>query len=338
MGLFDTNALTQQLQQVFEPKKNYGDEREWDLTTDEKGNGSAVIRLLPQKNINEVPIVKYFEHYIRFQDKIGNVKYYKAKSPQTIGKPCPVSDIYYELNAIGTDEAKEFARQISRKTKFASNIYVIKDNGNPDNNGKVFYWTYGVKLLDKIKAVLNPSEDLRDAGIQPINVFDPIDGANMILVRTKKSKKDFPNYDNTTFDKPSALFTDVEEAKRFIEENCYDLNEIILGENTFEPYEKLLARFKKAIAGTELEEFLLRNGSEIITEPYDDISNPNRKLFKKSVVKPEINPEPINEMPNPKQQKETTPEPVQEKPKASVAPSVAPSVSDDDIESLLEDL
>lgn len=338
MGLFDTNTLTQQLQQVFEPKKNYGDERQWDLTTDEKGNGSAVIRLLPQKDINQIPIVKFFEHYIRFVDKTGNVKYYRAKSPQTIGKPCPVSDIYYELNAIGTDEAKEFARQISRKTKFASNVYVIKDNGNPDNNGKVFYWTYGVKLLDKIKAVLNPSEDLIAAGIQPINVFDPIDGANMILVRTKKSKNDFPSYDNTTFDKPSALFTDIEEAKRFIEENCYDLNEIILGEDTFEPYEKLLAKFKKAIAGTELEEFLLRNGSEIITEPYDDISNPNRKLFKKSVSKPKPKVSEQSKVednaPWEESKTETVTKSVQEKPKESVVSTV----SDEELESLLNSI
>jgi hypothetical protein len=337
MGLFDTNTLTQQLEKVFEPKKNsFGDDREWTLTTDEKGNGSAVIRLLPQKNINEVPIVKFYEHYIQFKDKTGKVKYFRAKSPQTIGKPCPVSDIYYELNAIGTEEAKNFARQISRKTKFASNIYVIKDNGNPDNNGKVFYWTYGVKLLDKIKAVLNPSDDLRDAGIQPINVFDPIDGANMILVRTKKSAKDFPNYDNTTFDKPSALFTDVNQAKEFIEKNCYDLNEIILGEDTFQTYEELLAKFKKAIAGTELEAFLIQNGSEIITEPYDEPGNPNKRLFKKTVTKiNEIQSETISQS-----KIEETPKPkVEETPKPKVEEQkVSPTISDDDIDSLLDDL
>jgi len=284
MGLFDLNTLTGQLSNIFEKKsQKFSDDREWNLTVDESGNGSAIIRFLPQKDITQPPIVQFYEHYIRFKDKTGKVKYYRAKSPQTIGKPCPVTDIYYELIAIGTEEAKEFAKKISRKTKFASNILVIKDNGNPENNKKVFYYIYGVKILDKIKMAIEPPEELRDAGIEPINVFDPIEGANFILIRTQKSKNDFPNYDSSKFDNPSALFKDIETAKKFIQEKCYDLNDIILNENTFQTYEELLVKFKKAIAGTELEEFLLKNGSEIITEPYDSPDNPNKKLFKKMV-------------------------------------------------------
>ena len=282
MGLFD--GLKAKLADVAKKQeKSWEDPNEWKLTIDENGNGSATIRLLPQPNLEESPIVKFYDHGFYFVNPIDKKKrWYIEKSPVSIGKPCPVSDVYYELGAIGTDEAKEFQSRISRRGRFVSNIYVVKDPGNPDNEGKVFYWIFGVKLLEKFMSKMEPDENLIAAGVQPVNLFDPINGANVIVIRKKVGNMP-PNYDDTTFSEPYALFKDEQEAVEFIKNNCHNLNEKFLSEKAYKSYEELKNKFHRTISGTRLEALLLEAGSKVITEPYDEPGNPN--ALRKQMVK-----------------------------------------------------
>jgi hypothetical protein len=47
----------------------------------------------------------------------------------------------------GSDSNKEVARKQKRKLSYISNIYVVKDPGNPENEGKNFLFKYGKKIL-----------------------------------------------------------------------------------------------------------------------------------------------------------------------------------------------
>lgn len=199
------------------------DEREWKLSRDDKGDGQAIIRLLPDKNGK--PYTKMYSHSFGVWNKARNKKlWYIEDSPSTLGMPCPVTEHYLELNAIGTDEAKEDARQFSRKINYITNVLIIKDPENPSNEGKIFYWKFGTKLYDKFMSVANPSEKDLSMGEKPIPLWHAFKGAN-IKLKIKNGAGGFPTYDDTVIMAPSEVFDSKEEAIEAITTRTIDLSE-----------------------------------------------------------------------------------------------------------------
>jgi hypothetical protein len=74
----------------------------------------------------------------------------------------------------GIDSNKEVARKQKRKLTYVSNIYVVKDPANPDNEGKVFLFKYGKKIFDKLTEAMQPEFEDETA----IDPFDFWTGAN----------------------------------------------------------------------------------------------------------------------------------------------------------------
>lgn len=174
------------------------DLRYWRPQQDAAGNGSAVIRFLPQPAGEEFPVVKKFSY--GFKGPTG--RWYIENSPQTIELPCPVNERWAALWAQGTDEAKERAKLFRRRLSFISNILVIKHPSRPEDEGKVFLYEYGKKIYDKIMDKMNPPFP----DVRPFNPFDFDTGANF---RLRVMKKDgFTNYDKSEFDAPSPLGDD----------------------------------------------------------------------------------------------------------------------------------
>ena len=170
------------------PKKDFKDDRFWTPTKGDAGNGEALFRLLPQKDVDKAPIVLYYQHF--FKDK---GKYFVEKCPSTWDKPCPVCDYVNPMWNCGIKEKEDAAMKFGKKRQFVSNIYMIKDPGNPDNNGKVFLFKLGVKIFDKIMDKINPSSELDDE----VMVQDLWDGMNFKL----KVKKvyGYANYESSEF-------------------------------------------------------------------------------------------------------------------------------------------
>ena len=56
----------------------------------------------------------------------------------------------------GLDADKDTARKQKRKLSYYSNIYVVKDQLHPENEGKVFLYKYGKKIHDKIASAMQP--------------------------------------------------------------------------------------------------------------------------------------------------------------------------------------
>ena len=101
-----------------------------------------------------------------------------------------------ELWNSGDESLKEQVRKQKRKLQYYSNIYVVKDPGNPENEGKVFLYKYGRKIHDKIMDAVNGDEL---EGREGINPFDFWTGADFKL---RVKKVGYPNYDSSEFVTP----------------------------------------------------------------------------------------------------------------------------------------
>lgn len=209
----------------------------WKPTRDKSGNAFAIIRFLPGTDPTgeEAPFVRTWDH--AFQGPTG--LWYIEKSLTTINKPDPVSELNTQLWNSGIDADKEQARKQKRRLKYVSNIYVIKDSANPDNEGKVFLYEYGKKIYDMINDSMFPQYEDEDA----VNPFDLWEGANFRL--KVRMYEGYPNYDKSEFDSPSALFDDEDELEAVFNKQ-YSLQELI-DEKNFKSYGDLKAKLHRVL-------------------------------------------------------------------------------------------
>ena len=123
--------LTKEIEKMSSGGKKV-DERFWKPQVDKSGNGFAVIRFLPEPEGCELPWAQVWSH--AFQ---GSGGWYIENSLTTLGKKDPVSALNSSLWNTGLESDKDTARRQKRKLSYYSNIYVVKDPLNPDNEGKV---------------------------------------------------------------------------------------------------------------------------------------------------------------------------------------------------------
>ena len=132
------DKLTASLNKLNQKSSGPGpDERFWKPEVDKAGNGYAVIRFLPEPEGEDVPFVRLWDH--GFQGPGG---WFIENSLTTLGQKDPVSEYNSLLWNNGTDAGKETARKQKRKLTYVSNIYVVKDPANPENEGKTFLFKY----------------------------------------------------------------------------------------------------------------------------------------------------------------------------------------------------
>ena len=220
-------------------KKSYVDERLWKPTMDKSGNGYAVIRFLPAPNGEDLPWVKLWNH--AFQGPTG--QWYIENSLTTLGKNDPVSEYNSKLWNSGIETDKEIARKQKRKLQYYSNIYVVSDSANPQNEGKVFLYRYGKKIFDKVMEAMQPAFEDET----PVNPFDFWEGANFKL---KLRKVDgYWNYDKSEFDNTSALLDGDDGALEEVFNGQYSLAEFTAPAN-FKSYDELKTRLDMVLSGT----------------------------------------------------------------------------------------
>jgi hypothetical protein len=233
--------LTEQLDKIG--SKGYSDPNEgkfWKPTRDSAGNGFAIIRFLPAPGEEDMPFIRIWDH--GFQGPGG---WYIENSLTTLNQPDPVSEFNSTLwNASTDDESPERkqARKQKRRLKYISNIYVVKDSGNPENDGKVFLFSYGKKIYDKLNDLMNPSFEDES----PVNPFDLWDGANFRL--KIRQFENYANYDKSEFESPSALFDDDDKLEA-VWKQCHSLQELLDPKN-FKTYDELQAKLHKVLGIT----------------------------------------------------------------------------------------
>ena len=227
-------SLSKQVEKLAE-KPSYEDERIWKLERDKTGNGYAVIRFLPASENEDVPWVRVWTHGFK-----GPGGWYIENSLTTLGKDDPVSKANTALWNSGIDSDKNIARDRRRKLNYYSNIYVVEDSLNSENEGKVFLFRYGKKIFEKITGVMNP--EFQDE--TPINPFDLWEGANFKL--KMRQVDGFPNYDKSEFTDVCPLAEDEKKLEE-VWKSQYSLSEIV-DEKNFKSYAELESRFNTVIA------------------------------------------------------------------------------------------
>ena len=213
------------------------DDRLWKLDCDKSGNGYAVIRFLPAPEGEDLPFIKVYSH--AFQGPGG---WLIDNCLTSLNQKCPVCEHNSGLWNNGTDAGKEVARKQKRKLTYMSNIYVVKDPANPENEGKVFLFKYGKKIFDKISEAMQP--EFEDES--PIDPFDFWGGANFKL--KAKNVAGYRNYDSSEFAAAGALLDD-DDAMEAIWKKQYSLAEF-LSPSEFKTYEELKKRLS-SVLGTK---------------------------------------------------------------------------------------
>jgi len=234
------SKLNAQLEKIS--TKSYSDPNEgkmWKPTRDKAGNGFAIIRFLPAPAGEEMPFVRIWDH--GFQGPTG--LWYIENSLTTINQDDPVSEFNGKLWNSGLDSDKEIARKQKRRLKYVANILVVKDGGNPDNDGKVFMYQFGKKIFDKLNDLMNPQFEDET----PVNPFDLWEGANFRL--KIRQFEGYPNYDKSEFDAPSAISDDEAELERIYNAE-HSLQELIDPKN-FKSYAELKAKLYRVLAMDE---------------------------------------------------------------------------------------
>ena len=169
----------------------------------------------------------------------ANGGWYIENSRTTLGDKDPVSEYNTQLWNNGTDSGKDLARKQKRKLTYVSNIYVVKDPTNPENEGRVFLYKFGKKIFDKLTAAMQP--EFEDE--TPMDPFDFWQGANFKL--KAKNVAGYRNYDSSEFAAPGPLLSD-DDAMEAVWKRQYPLAELVAPDQ-FKSYDELKKRLDSVL-------------------------------------------------------------------------------------------
>ena len=254
----DLEKLQSEIEKINKPQTNFNrdDDRFWKAELDKSGSGYAVIRFLPALDDDKTAFVRVFNH--GFQGPGG---WYIENSLTTIGQKDPLSEYNSVLWNSGIEANKEIARKQKRRLTYFSNIYVVEDKANPQNEGKVFIFRFGKKIFDKISSMSNPEfEDETE-----VDIFNLWDGANFKL---KIRKVDgFSNYDKSEFMTSAPLSEDESEMESVFGQQ-HDLEEFI-DQKSFKTYDELKTRLDTVLGNIQTPAMTAPTSVENDEAPFD---------------------------------------------------------------------
>jgi hypothetical protein len=136
---------------------------------------------------------------------------------------------------------QDIVRKRKRQLRYISNIIVLNDAKRPENEGRVFLFSYGQKIFDKLMGAIKPEFDDET----PFNPFDLWSGAPFKL--KIREVEGFRNYDSSQFDTRGPLFDD-DDAMAKVWQSQYKLQEF-LSPKRFNNYEDIKKRFNAFLKG-----------------------------------------------------------------------------------------
>jgi hypothetical protein len=211
------------------------DERFYVLSKDKDGNGAALIRFMPD---SERGMIQRMYKINTTVTKNGKKRFVSQFSPSTIGQPCPFQEKWQELwNANDKDGAKLYSRGV----RYVTNIKVLKDPANPENEGKIFFYEISGAFRDKLQNALDPSEQDRSLGALPKQLFNPLAGNSFRLV-AKKGTNNQINYDSSeVINEVNGIYNSAQEALDDIVANSNKLSDLLKPE-VFMTYDELVSK------------------------------------------------------------------------------------------------
>lgn len=236
----DINKLTQAIGTLntYSDSNSKDDTRFWYPETDKSGNGMAIVRFLPAPAVDgddALPWVRIFSH--GFQGPGG---WLIDNCLTTLNQKCPVCEHNSGLWNSGVEANKEIARKQKRKVTYISNVLIISDPKNPENEGQTKLFKFGKKIFDKITESMNPEF----ADEKAVNPFDFWEGADFkIKIRQVEG---YRNYDKSEFSSQTALFGGDDAKLEALWKKEFSLSEFMEPGN-FKSFDQLKTRLDKAL-------------------------------------------------------------------------------------------
>jgi hypothetical protein len=212
-------------QKIKDRKKKFkNDERIYVPTFNENNQAKVTMRFLDSPDI-DMPYAEVKSHF--FNDVGG---WFIENCPSTIGKDCPVCADLYANNYYETDNDLYYERK--KATSYFTNVLIIDDQNKPDNNGKVFIFKFGSKIMEKV-------DDILEEGKQP---WDDNCGVNFVFSAKKKGGK-MTNYDASRFSDEETELASYGKEKEILDQR-HKLGEL-LAESAFKSHEDLKKKYEK---------------------------------------------------------------------------------------------
>ncbi len=226
--------------------KNFKDDRLWALTVDAKtGVGNATIRFLPSAQLDQLPYVSCYTHGFKNKE---NGKGFVSFCHTSVGEQCPVCEENSILWNTNVKENQDIVRSRKRRTEYYANILVVNDPKNPDNNGKVMVYKFGVTIMEQLQQVINPKFD----HIKAVNPFDLFAGVNFDLA-AYNSADGMRKYDQSRFDQQTSPVGSDEKIVEVMN-SLHDLNEVAIT-SRLKPADEVKKQLYKVLGKTETESF-----------------------------------------------------------------------------------
>ncbi len=239
------------LQEKLEQSQNNGAPRDerlwWPKFNKEKGKGTCIVRFLtPKENDAYVEEKSY-----SFNGPGGN---FWDFARQTIGEEDPVQiaaiNCFRKAKATGDERYKVEGKKFMPQSKYYANVMVIKDEENPENEGKVFIYRFGRQIYMMIEEKIKPEFD----DVEAMDPFDYWEGADFVIRMVGKEIPDkrtgqkvlVPNYEKSSFADPSEFLEGDEDAIDAIYQQTYDLAPFI-DPSKAKSFDEVAERFKKVM-------------------------------------------------------------------------------------------
>ena len=156
----------------------------------------SLIRFLPIKEHPQTPYIRKFQYWLEDAEGIGHY----IDSPSTVGETCPIQSLFFKLRNSESAYEKELSEGLKRREVFYSLIQIVKDPFDPEMEGKIKIFKYGITIKNKIDAELKADQselDDTDEKVEPTIIWDLFEGKNFEL--NIKKKNNFNNYDDSKF-------------------------------------------------------------------------------------------------------------------------------------------
>lgn len=181
---------------------------------DKKRGYRAEIRFLPNMTSNPELVKKYLgdrwtddsteaigpsalekvSHYVNIRQLPELKGYYD--SPKNLGEKCTLTDTYYALMNSKNALLMEKAKMLNYSKKYFSYVLVMKDEQQPECEGKIMIFQYGKQIKDKLAAEKNG-----EITGEPCNIFNLQSGKDFRLIVKEIDTGDatFPDYKMSGF-------------------------------------------------------------------------------------------------------------------------------------------
>ena len=192
------NKIRESMDKLREANEQKKGSDSYMLKIDKDGNGQAIVRILPQKDVTKHPVVTYYKH----QAKQGS-KFFSVLCPSTFGttQDCELCQELSEQWVAEKESGVEIPKiEGYRSKKRIVSVLVIEDKDQPEFEGTVQKMYIPSTLEDKInKALFPPKAEDGTLKKQPKMIHDLWEGHNL-HIEVCKNSKGYNDYTESYFD------------------------------------------------------------------------------------------------------------------------------------------